>query len=70
MNGQEHDILIMYLKRIEKQNDDQLALLHAHIKDDGKVKETVQRHSMYFSALGLGLPALGAAIAKKLGWKD
>lgn len=70
MNEQEREMLFLYLKRIEKQNDDQLSLLHAHIKDDGKVKETVQRHSVYFSLLGLGLPALGAAIAKKLGWKD
>lgn len=70
MNDQAWELLLKQLARIEKQNDDQLALLNTHIKDDAKVKETVERHSVYFSLMGLGIPALGAMIAKKFGWKD
>lgn len=62
-------LLLKQLDRIEKQNDDQLSLLHKHLDDDEKVHKVVERHSVYFSILGLGIPSLVALLAKKFGIK-
>lgn len=70
MNEQAWELLMKQLDRIEDQNVRQLDLLNAHIADDSKVKKTVERHSVYFSLLGLGVPGILGVIAKKLGWKD
>lgn len=78
MNDQTFDLLMVHLKEIkeqnvtqirllEKQNEQQLALITAHIVEDQKVHRVVDRHSIYFSFFSLGVPTVIAYISKKLG---
>lgn len=78
MNDQTFDLLMVHLKEIkeqnvtqirllEKQNEQQLALITAHISEDQKVHRVVDRHSIYFSLFSLGVPTVIAYISKKLG---
>lgn len=73
MEKETWELLMVQLQDIKKQNDDQLALLHQHLADDQRVKETVDRHSTYFkfagTAAGFGVPTLLAYLATKLGIK-
>lgn len=57
------------LSRIEAQNDEQLALLRDHIEIDAKAHAVVERHSTYFSVLGITIPVIVTYIATKLGLK-
>jgi hypothetical protein len=64
-------LFTMLMKRfdtIEKQNDDQLKLLSAHIKEDDRAHEIVERHSTYFAIMSLGIAPLSAYLGHKLGW--
>ena len=78
------DLIMQRLERIEKQNDTQMEMLTAHhsyvdaarnsvMEQVDLIRDTVQRHSTYFSVMGwLGLPTFTAVIGfifTKLGWK-
>lgn len=67
MEEQVFSLLTDRLIRIEKQNDEQLALMRAHIEKDEKVHRVVDRHSVYFSIFSLGIPALVGYVSKKVG---
>ncbi|MGL5935951.1 MAG: hypothetical protein ACRCZI_10060 [Cetobacterium sp.] len=62
-------LLMTALEDIKKQNQAQIDLLHAHMKDDSAVKAVVERHSTYFKLIGVGLMPVVAYVASKLGLK-
>jgi len=84
MDERTFTLLVERLQRIEKQNDDQLAMLHDHHKyvDEARnavlgqveiLQKDVARHSVYFNVLGwIGTPTLTGIIGylfTKLGLK-
>lgn len=56
------------IRMMEKQSENQDRLIQAHIAEDKKVHQVVDRHSVYFSILSLGIPVATAYVAKKLGF--
>ena len=68
MDNQTFQLLLTHLEEIKDQNKAQLELMNAHIKDDGKVHKVVERHSVYFSIMSLGIPGIVAYFSKKLGF--
>ena len=67
MNDQAFTLLMKELEEIKTQNRDTHALLQQHISEDMRAHRVVERHSVYFSILGLGVPAALAYVSKKLG---
>ncbi len=67
MDDQTFTLLMDKLKTIEQQNQTQLELMQAHIKEDNKVHRVVDRHSVYFSFFSVGIPAGLSYLGKKLG---
>lgn len=39
-----------------------------HVEADHKIHAVVARHATYWKLFTLGLPVVGSALAKKLGW--
>jgi hypothetical protein len=67
MNDQAFALLMAELAEIKTQNRATHELLEKHITEDMKAHRVVERHSVYFSLLGLGVPTVLAYITKKLG---
>lgn len=67
MNEQAFALLMAELAEIKTQNRDTHELLQTHISEDMNAHRVVERHSVYFSLLGLGIPTALAYITKKLG---
>lgn len=67
------DLIVDRLERIEKQNDDQLKLLHSHMKEQNELATVVGQHKTYFklvgSTFGIGIPLLLSYLGNKLGFK-
>lgn len=69
MEPQAFALLMARFDTIEAQNEAQLKFIEAHISDDAKTKEIVDRHTTYFSLMSLGSAPLLAYVVHKFGWK-
>jgi hypothetical protein len=69
MDSNAFDLLVDRLERIEKQNDDQLALLHDHLAKDAVYYGKVDRHDSWLKAGGAVLLASMSYVLTKLGWR-
>jgi len=68
MEPQAFELLMARFDTIEKQNEEQLKLIHTHLKDDADTKTIVDRHSTYFAIMSLGSAPLLAYVGHKFGW--
>lgn len=69
MDDQIFEMLMKRFDTLEDQNKSQTAMLTIHAAKSEKVHKTVERHSAYFSILGLGVTPLLGWVAYKLGFK-
>jgi hypothetical protein len=72
MDQQQFEMFMKRFDTIESRSTEQHStltqLLEGHVILDDKVHTTVERHSTYFKLLFMGIPLVGTAIAKKMGW--
>ena len=69
MEPQAFELLMRRFDVLEEQNLRQLELLDTHVSEDNKVHAVVERHSIYWKAMGLPVPIALAYLATKLGLK-
>lgn len=53
---------------IELLHREHLERMEKHVESDNEIHAVVERHSTYWKLLSLGIPVVGAALAKKMGW--
>lgn len=68
MDNQTFECIMARFDKVDADNKAQLERLSKHVDEDYKVHVVVQRHTTYWKFLSMGVPIMGAAIAKKLGW--
>lgn len=69
LTDQVFTLLMQRFDKLDAQNKELKELIKAHAEEDAKIHKIVERHSVYFSALLLGLPTALSYLAVKAGLK-
>jgi len=69
MEKQAFDLMMQRLDAIQRQNEQQLVELHAHMAEESLLRDEVNRHTAYFKIVGIVVTALLTATLSYFGLK-
>ena len=69
MEKQAFDLMIQRLDAIQRQNEQQIIELHAHMAEEALLRDEVNRHAAYFKIVGIVVTALLTATLSYFGLK-